>query len=116
MKPRALFISGELICKSKLAYDSEELAQGGADFDLKIYGNKMYVYKCRFCPKYHLTSKSYVFINKKKVKIKKVPKAKPVSKKKVHISAPWRKSYMIQVINWKKVPGDMKEPKITFIK
>ncbi len=103
---------GEIICRSKLAYDSEDLAESGADFDLLRYGTKMRVYKCRFCLKYHLTSKPYVVMKKKALKAKSVPKAKKT--KKVE-SQPQYRTTIIQVINWKRVPGDMKEPKITIV-
>jgi hypothetical protein len=46
-----------LVCQNKIAYGSEEEADGARAFLKHKYGKDQRWYKCRFCHAYHLTTK-----------------------------------------------------------
>lgn len=44
-------------CSRKKKYESERIAQKDANSMIEQFGGFLRVYKCKFCKKYHLTSK-----------------------------------------------------------
>lgn len=45
------------MCKKKHPYESERIARKKADEVEALYGNKLRVYKCDICKKYHFTKR-----------------------------------------------------------